>query len=529
MVSAAVTMVFYFECSDPRYIIYMGRDKYENEHLIANGWPEDLWFHVDNHSSAHVYLRLPKGDTFDTVPDDIVHECSQLTKANSIEGSKLANVRIVYTPWANLKKTVGMADGQVGYHDQANKKFHTVEHRTNAIVNRLEKTKVEKHNDHNELVRLRRQRDAEEEEEIRRQRELGKVERKQEDKAAITAAWLKQMEIEESRSLMDYVGPEPSVDEPTEKLAKPSGKKGKKGKYDGRASVDDSMIDDLFGLSAVSASQSAAGGDDPAGGGWMDDDDEDFWGGGGAAEDVSDPYGMSRDTVGPARRRDKELGALGAEVEKVEASRKSVDEMQDLAKLAHERKAAMKVKAAEAAKKKAEADAVEAAALAARRTALDGKRAEAAATVARASDAARARLAADVASGALEGHLEANAAVHEEELMVVEAIFGEEAFERDEDASPPAYILTVAGDDDNGVSVRIRVSYVAEYPSHLPPELKLVDGVALADTQFVSDALQALFFDERDASLAADEPAEGVMPKWSEWIKEEWIATMGAP
>ena len=52
-------MVFYFECSDPQYTIYMGRDKHENEHLIANGWPEDVWFHVDNWSSAHVYLRMP--------------------------------------------------------------------------------------------------------------------------------------------------------------------------------------------------------------------------------------------------------------------------------------------------------------------------------------------------------------------------------------------------------------------------------------------------------------------------------------
>ena len=39
-------MVFYFTCSDSRYIIYMGRDKYENEELIRYGWPEDLWFHV---------------------------------------------------------------------------------------------------------------------------------------------------------------------------------------------------------------------------------------------------------------------------------------------------------------------------------------------------------------------------------------------------------------------------------------------------------------------------------------------------
>ena len=29
-----------------------------DEDLIKWGWPEDVWFHVDKHSSAHVYLRL---------------------------------------------------------------------------------------------------------------------------------------------------------------------------------------------------------------------------------------------------------------------------------------------------------------------------------------------------------------------------------------------------------------------------------------------------------------------------------------
>lgn len=153
---AAKQMVFYFTCSDPRYVIYMGRDKHENEHLIAYGWPEDLWFHVDSHSSAHVYLRLPKGETIDDVPDEIVQECSQLCKANSIEGSKLSHVRMIYTPWANLKKTEGMADGQVGYHSRGAVRHTMVEHRVNAVVNRLNKTKVEMHNDPSELARLRR-------------------------------------------------------------------------------------------------------------------------------------------------------------------------------------------------------------------------------------------------------------------------------------------------------------------------------------------------------------------------------------
>ena len=44
-------MVFYFEGRNNAKI-YMGKDKYENESLIKYGWPEDIWFHVDNLSSV---------------------------------------------------------------------------------------------------------------------------------------------------------------------------------------------------------------------------------------------------------------------------------------------------------------------------------------------------------------------------------------------------------------------------------------------------------------------------------------------
>ena len=43
-------------------MMYMGKDKYENEDLIRYGVPEDVWFHVDNLSSAHVYLRMNRGE-----------------------------------------------------------------------------------------------------------------------------------------------------------------------------------------------------------------------------------------------------------------------------------------------------------------------------------------------------------------------------------------------------------------------------------------------------------------------------------
>ena len=37
-------------------VCYVGRDKEENEDLIKYGWPEDVWFHVDNHSRYDVRL-----------------------------------------------------------------------------------------------------------------------------------------------------------------------------------------------------------------------------------------------------------------------------------------------------------------------------------------------------------------------------------------------------------------------------------------------------------------------------------------
>ena len=51
-----------------------------------------------------------------------------------------------------------MADGQVGFHDRGAVRHHVVEHRVNAIVKRLEKTQVEKHNNPSELIELRKQR-----------------------------------------------------------------------------------------------------------------------------------------------------------------------------------------------------------------------------------------------------------------------------------------------------------------------------------------------------------------------------------
>ncbi|XP_027355805.1 coiled-coil domain-containing protein 25 isoform X2 [Abrus precatorius] len=112
-------MVFYFKARPEAgdYTIFMGLDKYENEELIKYGFPEDIWFHVDKMSSAHVYVRMHKGQTIDDMNESLLEDCAQLVKANSIQGNKVNNIDVVYTPWSNLKKSASMDVGQVGFHN----------------------------------------------------------------------------------------------------------------------------------------------------------------------------------------------------------------------------------------------------------------------------------------------------------------------------------------------------------------------------------------------------------------------------
>ena len=117
---------------EPSAMIYMGKDKYESkfclfvcvfidflnsdEDILKYGHENDIWFHVDSLSSAHVYLRLQGDWTFDNIPQAVLTDCCQIVKANSIEGNKKNNIKIVYTPFNNLKKEQGHDVGQVTFH-----------------------------------------------------------------------------------------------------------------------------------------------------------------------------------------------------------------------------------------------------------------------------------------------------------------------------------------------------------------------------------------------------------------------------
>uniref|UniRef100_A0A1I7TSF3 Coiled-coil domain-containing protein 25 n=1 Tax=Caenorhabditis tropicalis TaxID=1561998 RepID=A0A1I7TSF3_9PELO len=173
---------------NPPAMIYMGVDKVENEDLIKYGWPEDVWFHVDKLSSAHVYLRLPPGMSIDSIPAELLEDCCQLVKQNSIEGCKLNNVAIVYTMWSNLKKTGDMAVGQVGFHSHKQVKHTTVEKKINEIVNRLEKTRWKGDIDY------KQERDDRDAQERRKQKKIEQERKDQEKKQMLAQMEKKKIE-----------------------------------------------------------------------------------------------------------------------------------------------------------------------------------------------------------------------------------------------------------------------------------------------------------------------------------------------
>ena len=79
-------MVFHFLSTvcDPPTVLFMGRDKHENEDLIKHGWPEDVWFHVDKV----------------TADDDSEGEVKQNIFISGLIGSRLPTS----VTWADFRK-----------------------------------------------------------------------------------------------------------------------------------------------------------------------------------------------------------------------------------------------------------------------------------------------------------------------------------------------------------------------------------------------------------------------------------------
>lgn len=177
------------------YRIFAGDDKHENELLIKYGWPEDVWFHVDDFSSPHVYTRplLPlisgAGSVIDQLPQDVIEDCCQIVKGGSIEGNKQDKVRIVYTPWSNLHKDHHSMDvGTIGFKNTKLVKRVPGVTKNPQLLKQLEKSKEQRRCD---FEKERLQRDREDERKEKAFRKEAAVEREKAEKAEREAYDLK--------------------------------------------------------------------------------------------------------------------------------------------------------------------------------------------------------------------------------------------------------------------------------------------------------------------------------------------------
>ena len=128
------------------HLLFVGNDKFENDGLIKYSQrymkelnSQVLWFHVDDLSSPHAYVRLNEGEK--EPPQILVQLCAQIVKNGSIEGVKRPAVDVIYTSCSNLTKSKGMKVGQVSFLPGAQViTVHGVR-KDNNLIKQLEKVK----------------------------------------------------------------------------------------------------------------------------------------------------------------------------------------------------------------------------------------------------------------------------------------------------------------------------------------------------------------------------------------------------
>ena len=143
-------MVYFYtsqlsEYDTPHQII-TGKDRFENDLLIKYSYRElgYIWFHTDKYSSGHIYLKLlPSEKSLDDVPPEVVSDCLQLCKSESIHANKMPQCTIIHTPWHNLRKNKYMKPGEVSFKFTSACKKVECFARDNKILNRLQKTRIE--------------------------------------------------------------------------------------------------------------------------------------------------------------------------------------------------------------------------------------------------------------------------------------------------------------------------------------------------------------------------------------------------
>lgn len=97
--------------SSEGFEIYAGKNNKQNEYILKNSSPEDIWLHAQDIPGSHVIINIPKsGD----IPETTLHEAVYIAGWYS-QGRNSSNVPVIYTKRKYVKKPAGSKPGFVIY------------------------------------------------------------------------------------------------------------------------------------------------------------------------------------------------------------------------------------------------------------------------------------------------------------------------------------------------------------------------------------------------------------------------------
>ena len=87
--------------------IHIGKNAQENWDLIDASTPDDIWFHIKDLPSSHVFLRTNR--KLKCIPRNVLIRCACLCKQKS-QSKSMKNCEIIYTEISNVKKGVHIGE-----------------------------------------------------------------------------------------------------------------------------------------------------------------------------------------------------------------------------------------------------------------------------------------------------------------------------------------------------------------------------------------------------------------------------------
>lgn len=94
-----ITTQLFIHETNKQYTVLIGKNKYENESIIKQSNPHDLWFHLEKMSSPHIILQ----SNGDNIPKKYINQIVHLFTLH--KSGLCSRFNVIYTEVKNIKLT----------------------------------------------------------------------------------------------------------------------------------------------------------------------------------------------------------------------------------------------------------------------------------------------------------------------------------------------------------------------------------------------------------------------------------------